>query len=523
VMVSASGGMPWIDPGFREPQLNETFDESASHRVIRDRSGVMRAVAVPMKLRQGYFCGQPSEEVSGFKSLADVAATALAAAGTLHQHAFASDLTDIFRKPRGGVRYVFGEVPSAPRHFISHGWSAGVLQFKNGVLIDLPVSENTPDASNWLLLLHRLGWRRIEGSGLRAERSAWNDNVEVTLDMLLQDWSQYPEDFSRQFANISRESFYSTLGTKDAPLDVNLASVFAIQLLLAELSVEAPAAKSSAEEVDYSNEQWHNRALPQVRTVKHEECNGTVQPRIGILVATEVERKAVLRRMRSPKGKRAVLQVYVGSNTCFVGRLGVTDIVLCMTAMGSVGRDSSTLVTAELIQSWNLLAVIMAGIAFGKDPVKQEIGTVLVADRVVSYEPQRVGSTSNESRGGEHSAGPVLLNRFRNVVGWSFKAPSGHECGVQTGPILSGEKLVDNSEFKKQLFERHSTAIGGEMEGAGVAASAERLRCEWIVVKAICDWGDGTKTKHHQGFAAASSVDLVEHVLNQIGALDSLT
>ena len=33
-------------------------------------------------------------------------------------------------------------------------------------------------------LLHRLGWRRIEGSGLRAERRAWEDNVDVALELL---------------------------------------------------------------------------------------------------------------------------------------------------------------------------------------------------------------------------------------------------------------------------------------------------------------------------------------------------
>lgn len=60
------------------------------------------------------------------------------------------------------------------------------------------------------------------------------------------------------------------------------------------------------------------------------------------------------------------------------------------------------------------------------------------------------------------------------------------------------------------------------MEGAGVAAAAERKGREWIVAKAICDWGDGTKTKDHQEFAAAASVSLVEHVLNQVVALDSL-
>jgi nucleoside phosphorylase len=521
--ASAGRGLPLISPGFREAKPDDIFSENDSHRVVRDLSGVVRAVSVPMKLRDGYFCGQPSEEVSAFESLANAAAIALAGSKNLQQHFFASDLTDIFRKLRGGVRYVFGEVPTVPNQFIANGWAAGVLQFEHGVLIDVPIAESEPDSSNWMLLLHRLGWRQIEGSGLRAERWAWNGNLEVALEMLSQDWSHHPEVVAKRFANISKESYYSVLGTRNEPLDINLASAFAIRLLLTELSAEAPSGRTHAEPIiDYSNEEWHNRPLPSLRAVKREECEGVFQPRVGILVATETERQAVLKRMRPPKSKRAVLQVYVGGNTCFLGRLGVTDVVLCMTAMGSTGRDSSILVATEIIQSWKLPAVIAVGIAFGRDPVKQQIGNVLVSERIIPYEPQRVGQTSNENRGCEAPARTVLLNRFRNVVGWSFNAPDGRKCGIQVGAILSGEKLVDNPDFKKELFERYPTAIGGEMEGAGVAAAAERERCEWIVVKAICDWGDGTKTKHHQGFAAASSVDLVEHVLNQLGALDAL-
>jgi hypothetical protein len=245
--VSASTGLPGIRPGFREVKADETFDENDSHRVVRDGSGIVRAVVVPMKLRQGYFCGQPAEEVSGFVSLANAAAAALAGSNNLHEHVFASDLTDLFRKPRGGVRHVFGEVPEAPNYFLAQGWSAGILKFENGVLIDVPISESTPDASHWLLLLHRLGWRQIEGSGLRAERKAWRDNVEVILGLHSGDWSQYPEGFSKQFTDISTETYYSVLGKRDAPLDVALASVFAIQLLLADMSLTASCTRSEPE------------------------------------------------------------------------------------------------------------------------------------------------------------------------------------------------------------------------------------------------------------------------------------
>jgi nucleoside phosphorylase len=519
----ASHGLPQISPGFREAAADETFSDSDSVRVIRDRSGVARAVGVPMKLRQGYYCGQPSEEVAPFEALADAAATALAASDTLHEHALAAELTDIFRKPRGGVRYVYGEVPSAPDYFIAQGWAAGALQFDNGVLIDMPISETSPDASHWLLLLHRLGWRQITGSALKAKRWAWGNNVEVALEMISEGGVQLPRPFSEQLAGISKESYYSVLGTKDAPLDVNLASVFAIQILLTDLSPNASSPQAANEPpVDYSTEAWRSQSLPPVRTVTHSECIEACSPRVGVLVATEIERQAVLKRMRPPKNRRAVLQVFSGANTSFVGRLGLSDVVLCMGAMGSVGRDAAMAVTAEIIQLWDLTAVIMVGIAFGKDAEKQAIGNVLVSEQVIPYDPMRVGMKGNEDRGIPLMSGPVLLNRFRNVIGWTFKTPTGKQCGFQIGAILSGEKLVDNSEFKQSLFERYPTAIGGEMEGAGVAAAAERKSREWIIVKAICDWGDGTKTGLHQAFAAASAVSLVEHVLNQVGSLSPL-
>ncbi len=57
------------------------------------------------------------------------------------------------------------------------------------------------------------------------------------------------------------------------------------------------------------------------------------------------------------------------------------------------------------------------------------------------------------------------------------------------------------------------------MEGVGVATCAERAKHEWILVKAICDWADGEKDKtdSDHGFAAASAVSFVQHVLSQTG------
>ncbi len=82
--------------------------------------------------------------------------------------------------------------------------------------------------------------------------------------------------------------------------------------------------------------------------------------------------------------------------------------------------------------------------------------------------------------------------------------------------------MVDNLAFKRQLFQAHPQAIGGEMEGAGVCSAAGRARVPWILVKSICDWGDGKKQDRYQQLAAAAAASLVHHVLSQKNVLDSL-
>lgn len=515
-------GLPTIFPTFR-PATEEDETSIDESKLVRDGSGKVQAVFVPMRLRQGFLCGPGSLETTQFESLADSAARSLSSAKDLQCHYLASELVDLFRNPRSGVRLIFGDVPSVPDHFIANAWNAGIAQFEHGVLIDCPIAESEPSCPHWLLLLHRLGWRSQPGSGLTAKQVCWGENVEADLQFLRSGLRGMPDDFTKQFENVSSESFYSIVGSKDAPLDVNVASALAINLLLAELSTGKKSATVTESDIpDYSNEEWKKREIPAIKDADIDAAKNSCTPKVGILVATETEKQALLKRMKPPINKRSIMQVFQDKSTYYVGRLGVTDIVACMVAMGSVGRDSSLLVTNELINAWNPSAIIMAGIAFGKDSLKQSIGNALVSERVISYEPQRIGADKKQDRGEQHAAGATLLNRFRNVVGWEFDRPDGQCCGFQCGPLLSGEKLVDDPEFKESLFERFPNAIGGEMEGAGVAAAALRSSCEWILVKSICDWGDGSKDNVHQEFAAASSVSLVEHVLNQPGALDAL-
>jgi nucleoside phosphorylase len=275
---------------------------------------------------------------------------------------------------------------------------------------------------------------------------------------------------------------------------------------------------------EYKNEDqpWWG-GVPTTKELAADEITGLANEiDLVIMTATEVERDAVLRRLGPLPPRRKIVTGFVGPETYFVGRFGEFNVVVTKCRMGSAGPGSATLAADQAQRIWRPRAIIMVGIAFGKDPTKQRYADVLVASEIIFYEPQRVGANEIVQRGIIPPSNPTLLNRFDNVVGWDFARPDGIRATCRLGPILSGEKLVDDPGFKVSLFRTFPQAIGGEMEGAGLCAAAIRSSVPWILVKAICDWGDGKKHKKHQPLAAAAAVSLVHHVLLQKGVLHGL-
>ncbi|MGP0067233.1 MAG: hypothetical protein ACLQGP_27020 [Isosphaeraceae bacterium] len=267
---------------------------------------------------------------------------------------------------------------------------------------------------------------------------------------------------------------------------------------------------------------WHG-ALPDLADTSADELHSlAAQIDIVLFTATDIELHAALRRLDPLAGRREVLKGFAEQETYYLGTFGSCKVAVTKCRMGSVGSGSAELATQHAIRVWGPRAIIMAGIAFGRDPTRQQLGDILIASEIIPYEPQRVGQAETIHRGVSVPVSQTLLNRFDNVPHWSFLRPGGSQCGRQIGPLLSGEKLIDDPAFKRSLFGAYPAAIGGEMEGAGLAAAAHRQGIPWIVAKAICDWGDGTKHGGHQPLAAAAAVSLVHHILSQVDVLHGL-
>ena len=102
-----------------------------------------------------------------------------------------------------------------------------------GVVIFCPRrAREEPSSLEWLLLLHQIGWLRVAGLPLVAERRAWEGNTSVSLELVdgTIDISRFP--WPSELKQIPGHSFYSAIGGENEPMDVFCASIFAVQFLL---------------------------------------------------------------------------------------------------------------------------------------------------------------------------------------------------------------------------------------------------------------------------------------------------
>jgi nucleoside phosphorylase/predicted MPP superfamily phosphohydrolase len=253
---------------------------------------------------------------------------------------------------------------------------------------------------------------------------------------------------------------------------------------------------------------------PSIPSSSSSDDMASTQPGIILIVtATKVETQAVLEVL--PEGRKWIRQV-IGNKTYYnLGVHGGAPVFMVQSEMGIATPGGTLLTVRQAIQDLRPQAVIMCGIAFGLHPDKQNLGDILIAKQLHYYEPQKVDLQRGQiPRGDRTTVSERLLDRFRSGdLEWKG------EPRTHFGLVLSGEKLVNAPVFRDWLLKNEPEALGGEMEGAGLYAAARDAKVDWIVIKAICDWADGTKNDEVQLSAARNAARFVLRVL-QLGGWD---
>ncbi|XP_022778276.1 uncharacterized protein LOC111319800 isoform X2 [Stylophora pistillata] len=103
--------------------------------------------------------------------------------------------------------------------------------------------------------------------------------------------------------------------------------------------------------------------------------------------------------------------------------------------------------------------------------------------------------------------------------GWKAPLKNPEERGsvkVHTdGEFLSGPEEIDSEERWRELVKLYPNAIAIEKDGEGVFSAAQDLRMEWVVIKGISNYVDGTAsfTEKWEPFASAMAASVVNNIL----------
>ncbi|ABV38262.1 Nucleoside phosphorylase-like protein [Shewanella sediminis HAW-EB3] len=257
--------------------------------------------------------------------------------------------------------------------------------------------------------------------------------------------------------------------------------------------------------------------------VELSELNESYDIDFLIITATTVELNAAIEFLTPIEDD--ILQAYYNANTYYIGLFGNFICAIVKTnSMGAISSGASLQTTQESIAALTPKAIIMGGIALGKEKDKQKLGDILVSKSVVFYEQARVNDNGSiEYRGIKPEANRTLINRLtQNSTHDYLFNNKNKDATVISGPILSGEKLIDNNQFKQKLLSHFPDAIGGEMEAHGVYVACHDKNVPWIIVKTICDWADGHKEKSFQSESAYIAFSFIHRALESKFAFSNL-
>ena len=221
--------------------------------------------------------------------------------------------------------------------------------------------------------------------------------------------------------------------------------------------------------------------------------------RILLPVATDIEFEVILEVAKAFKFE--LQRKVIGQNTYHIFETDMYSAYIVRCEQGSMGAGSSILTLADSIKNIGIDTIVFGGIAFGNYQKKKEkIGDILVSKQIWNYEPGKM-SDRYISRGDKVTASPWMLDRFHNSKqDWKGE--------IHFGLIASGEKLLNQKEIIDEILAEEPEIIGGDMEGSGMVAVAERYRLDWILVKAISDWGFD-KSDNGQRMAAQNAFQYI--------------
>ena len=155
-----------------------------------------------------------------------------------------------------------------------------------------------------------------------------------------------------------------------------------------------------------------------------------------------------------------------------LGRVGDFEVVAVRTEMGPLKYGGSASKGLFFKTATPATAIVQLGMAFGIDPLRQNLGDVLVSSSLIPYDRRKVIShedhyrfdyTDAEVQPAQSSLLQMFMREAQKSI-WSFR--------IHVGTILSGGTAIYSTKFRDELVRAFLPSaepiVGGEMEAVGL-------------------------------------------------------
>ena len=207
------------------------------------------------------------------------------------------------------------------------------------------------------------------------------------------------------------------------------------------------------------------------------------------------------------EGQQSTVVIY------YIGKYGACTAAIRNVPAGVEVYNNTVLMMTDQCFP-NLSAIISVGVACGiKKKVK--LCDVLVSTKVINHDK------ASDGREVTTTVSPQIIKLFTQCEQWpndtikrrlndnNISTPN-----VKSGVILSGSCNVDDPVMNKILKKQFSKAVGIETEQTNLFADTQQSVTNSIIIKAVCDFGDGKNNEMYQPTAALIAADLVHKCLS---------
>ncbi|XP_068705028.1 uncharacterized protein [Montipora foliosa] len=215
----------------------------------------------------------------------------------------------------------------------------------------------------------------------------------------------------------------------------------------------------------------------------------------------------------------------------YIGKMGggseqeklTIGLMRCNTGSAVGGSAVNVQAASNLLKPKGVFCVGFCG---GMNEEKAKLGDVVVSTNLILYAQYKATDDVNEPRG---LIVPLRdkVNKIMNHASDGWEPPlleniEEAKPRMVCGKMLSGPMLLNSKKERKRLLRSYPDAIAIEMEGEGVFSAAHKLDIQWVIVKGISDYADGTKdsTKDWKPYASMMAASLVSHVFSQPKAFE---